>query len=458
VLFQTPLFFAFFAIVLVLLVLLRTPRQRQWLLLLASFAFYASWDWRFLSLLWISTAVDYAVGLALPRRPERGRALVTLSVVTNLGILGAFKYFDFFADSAAELMGALGVTLHPTTLDVVLPIGISFYTFQSMSYTIDVHRGAISPERSLLRFALYVAFFPQLVAGPIVRAGHFLPQLDGPCRPRARDFAPGALLFAVGLFKKVALSDHVGLFSDRVFAEHATLSPAFVGLGVLCYAFQIYLDFSGYSDMAIGAGRILGFRLPRNFDLPYRASSPRDFWRRWHISLSTWLRDYLYVSLGGNRGSRARTMANGFVTMLLGGLWHGASFNFVLWGAWHGLWIALSRFVERLPAALAWAITFVAVLLGWVLFRSVGLSHALSMTRALVGLGGPVLPPVDLPLAAAVAALTIAGFAHTRLGIRAGSWAWRRSALARSAMAGSLIVAAFILAQGHTRPFIYFQF
>jgi alginate O-acetyltransferase complex protein AlgI len=458
VLFQTPLFFAFFAVVLVLLLLLRSPRQRQWLLLLASLLFYASWDWRFLSLLLISTCVDYAVGLGLARNPARGRSLVTLSVVTNLGILGAFKYYDFFADSAALLMESLGVSLHPTTLDVVLPVGISFYTFQSMSYTLDVHRGVIPAERSLRRFALYVAFFPQLVAGPIVRAGHFLPQLDRACRPRARDFAPGALLFAVGLFKKVALSDHVGLFSDRVFAEHATLPPWIVALGVLCYAFQIYLDFSGYSDMAIGCGRMLGFRLPRNFDLPYRAASPREFWRRWHISLSTWLRDYLYVSLGGNRHGPARTTANGLVTMLLGGLWHGASWNFVLWGVWHGLWIALSRPLERLPRACSWSLTFAAVLLGWVLFRSEGLDHALSMFHSMIRLGGPVIAPVNFPFATALAALGVAGFAHTGAGVRAGSRVWRSSHPTRAFLAGALMISSFILAQGQTRPFIYFQF
>ncbi len=455
-LFQTPLFFVFFAGVLALLVALPGRTSRQALLLAASYAFYGTWNWRFLGLILLSTAIDYAVGLALGRTPRRPRLLLVTSVVANLGILGVFKYFDFFARSAAELLATLGVQLHPVTLDVVLPVGISFYTFQSLSYTVDVYRGTLTPERSFLRFALYVAFFPQLVAGPIVRARDFLPQLERDGRPRGRDLAPGLFLFAVGLFKKIVLSDHVARVSDRVFEEHATMPPWIVAFGVVCYAFQIYLDFSGYSDMAIGSARILGFRIPRNFRLPYLATSPRDFWRRWHISLSTWLRDYLYIPLGGNRGSRLSTAKNLLVTMLLGGLWHGANWTFVAWGAWHGVLLGCSRRLERWPVLITWPFTFVAVLVGWILFRATSLRHAWSLVAS--PWSGPRIDPIALPLLPAAVAVALAVLGHLSVVIALERRVRRSDARLRALAAGALIAAAFVLSPGTTRPFIYFQF
>jgi alginate O-acetyltransferase complex protein AlgI len=453
-LFQTPLFLAFFAAVVALLCVFRGRRTRHGILLVASYVFYGTWDWRFLGLILFSTLLDYAIGLALV--VHRSRGLLWLSVATNLGVLGVFKYYDFFVASAVELLERLGVDAHLHSLGVLLPVGISFYTFQSLSYTVDVYRRELPAERSFVRFALFVAFFPQLVAGPIVRARQFLPQLDQDGPPRRRDFAPGALLFAVGLFKKVAISDHLASLADRAFAEHATLPWWTVALGVLCYAFQIYMDFSGYSDMAIGSARILGYRLPRNFELPYLAASPREFWRRWHVSLSTWLRDYLYVPLGGNRRGPGRTRINLLLTMLLGGLWHGANWTFLLWGAWHGALLMASRRLERLPRALSHPVTLLGVLAGWVVFRSTDLEHAASVFAS--AWTGPKLAPVNLPLLAASGALGLALVGHSRLGARVGRRVQRASHSWRTFLAGALLASAFALAPSATRPFLYFQF
>jgi D-alanyl-lipoteichoic acid acyltransferase DltB (MBOAT superfamily) len=391
-LFNSLIFVAFFAVVYgAYLALQQRPTTQNVLLLVASYVFYSYWDWRFLSLILISTVADYTIGLALgrtegggPEGDRRRRLLVITSVGINLGILGFFKYFNFFADGLVDVLHVLGMEANPTTLRVVLPIGISFYTFQTMSYTIDIYRGALSPTRNLLNFAVFVAFFPQLVAGPIERARNLLPQIEAPRRITASMVDSGLFLILWGYFKKVVVADTAGLISDQVFNNYMDFHGLAVIVGVLAFSVQIYGDFSGYSDIARGLARLMGIELMVNFKLPYFALNPSDFWRRWHISLSSWLRDYLYIPLGGNRKGAARMYAALSITMLLGGLWHGAAWNFVIWGAFHGLILMLYRRFERQPmdrdpwggefataAVLAkMALMFVLTLLGWLVFRS----------------------------------------------------------------------------------------
>ncbi len=341
-----PLFLGFFALVLFLhWRVLRGLAARKAMLLVASYVFYGAWDPRFLALIIASTLIDHQAALRIAQAArQRARDLwLLVSIVTNLGILATFKYFDFFAGSLTELAGAVGADLGSVTLDVVLPVGISFFTFQSMSYTIDVHRGVLEPRRGLLDVALFVAFFPQLVAGPIVRAAHFLPQLDVAHRARLVPWRAAVTLFFVGFFKKAVLADSIAEPVDRYFADPGAFDAVSAVLAVVGYAAQIYLDFSGYSDMAIAAALMLGYDLGENFRFPYFARSVDDFWRRWHISLSSWLRDYLYIPLGGNRRGRVLTYRNLLLTMVLGGLWHGAAWTFVAWGALHGVALALTR-------------------------------------------------------------------------------------------------------------------
>lgn len=354
-------------------------RHRPLVLLGASFTFYGFWDVRFLLLMGLSILVDYQCALALSGAGSRRRAWLALSVATNLGILGVFKYFDFFAESLAVVLtrvGLDGLAVDPTLLGLVLPVGISFYTFQSMAYTIDVYRGKVSAEPNLLRFALYVSFFPQLVAGPIERAGSLLPQLRGTARLRDIPWAEASELLLWGMFKKTVIADNLAPIVSRLLDDGSVSGPELT-IGLFAFAFQILCDFSGYTDIARGSALLFGVRLRLNFRLPYLSVSPSEFWRRWHISLSTWLRDYLYISLGGNRRGSTRTHFNLMVTMLLGGLWHGAAWNFVLWGAFHGALLVVYRMLQPFaPRRTAWTtapgvvLFFLLTLLGWGLFRA----------------------------------------------------------------------------------------
>ena len=307
-------------------------RPRNLFLLVASYLFYMWWDARFIVLIVASTLVDFLVGRSLHEARGRSRSwLLVASLAANLGLLGFFKYYNFLAGSVASLLGVSTRTLH---LNIVLPVGISFYTFQSMSYTIDIYRGKLEPVKRLTDFALYVAFFPQLVAGPIVRAREFFPQLFQWQPPSHERTEKGISLILIGLIKKMVLADHFARISDLYFGDVAAHPGAWAAWSAtFAFAMQIFFDFSGYTDIARGCGRLLGYEFPVNFRRPYLAASITEFWRRWHISLSSWLRDYLYIPLGGNRRGNWRTYENLMVTMLLGGLWHGASWNFVLWGA-----------------------------------------------------------------------------------------------------------------------------
>ena len=396
-LFNTLSFVGFFIVVFALYVRLNHRHQNA-LLLVASYIFYGAWDYRFLLLLIFSTCIDYAVGLAIDKQEtqEKRKRWLIISLITNLGILGFFKYFNFFADGLAELAGTLGLSVSPITLKIILPVGVSFYTFQSMSYTIEIYRGRLKPCRSLFDFAVYVSFFPQLVAGPIERATHLIEQVITPRIVTLEKIGSGLALVLMGFFKKVVMADNLAPTVAEIFNKGGNYTGEEVLVGMLFFAFQIYGDFSGYTDIARGIARMLGFDLMINFRQPYFARDPSDFWRRWHISLSSWLRDYLYIPLGGNRGSPSRTNRNLILTMLLGGLWHGAAWNFVLWGLYHGvLLVAYRIFSERKSAAgastqtsalgtfAATSVMFLFTLYGWLLFRAQSGHQIVEMTAAL---------------------------------------------------------------------------
>ncbi len=365
-----------------------------WLLLL-SLIFYGYWNWRFLPILLASILANYAIGAMIQGAGSAARrnAWLVAGLALNLGALFVFKYADF---AAAALAGATGWQAH--LVRIALPIGISFYTFQQVAYVVDVWRG-VAVERDFLRYALFVSFFPQLIAGPIVHHGEITPQLG---HLRERSFAPdltvGISIFAIGLAKKILLADSFALLASPVFdgaAGGTTPGLAAAWLGVIAYGLQIYFDFSAYSDMAIGLGRMFGIVLPINFASPYKSRSIIEFWRRWHITLSRFLKAYLYIALGGNRRGAARRLVNIFITMLLGGIWHGAGWTFALWGAVHGLLIVVNhawrdRRLPRLPQPLVWALTFLAVMLAWIPFRAADLPTTWRMAMGLVGAGGPL--------------------------------------------------------------------
>lgn len=345
-LFNSYTFALFLPVVLAVYYVLGRRRQNLWLLA-ASYFFYGCWDYRFLSLILISTLVDFVAGTGIHRSASPGgrKRWLALSVCVNLGILGFFKYFGFFAGSTAAMFRLAGIEASTVTLNFVLPVGISFYTFQTMSYTIDIYRSKMKPTGDLITFALYVAYFPQLVAGPIERAVRLLPQLQRPRRVTADGLSSGSVLILIGLFKKLVLADSVAGTVDGVFASPDGVSSAVLLRAAYLFAIQIYCDFSGYSDIARGTSRLFGIELIENFHQPYFSTNITEFWRRWHVSLSSWLRDYLYIPLGGNRRGSGRTYANLLTTMFLGGLWHGANWTFVIWGLIHGVYLAAHKLI-----------------------------------------------------------------------------------------------------------------
>ncbi len=352
-LFYTVDFLVFSILLLITLSVVHRNEPRKIVLLIASYIFYMWWNPAFIALILFATAVNYFAGLALAKEQDdrRRKLILTLSLVASLGLLGYFKYAGFLAENLLYVMTLFGYEVHWTSFDITLPVGISFYIFQTLSYTIDVYRREIPATGSPLDFALFVAFFPQLVAGPIVRAADFIPQLRNPIRISCDQ----ATFFLVlrGLTKKVLVADNIAILADYIFATPGSFPSIVIWIATVSFAVQIYCDFSGYSDIAIGVSRILGFRLPLNFDHPYLARNPSDFWKRWHISLSSWLRDYLYISLGGNRRGPIKTYRNLMLTMLLGGLWHGASWNFAIWGFLHGFFLIAHRFYGNLRRRMA---------------------------------------------------------------------------------------------------------
>ena len=460
-LFNSGIFLQFFAAFLLLYWLVRNNlRARNILIIAASYLFYGWWDYRFLGLLIFTSVLDYFVGLGIARQtdPRRRKLWLACSVVANLAILGFFKYFDFFILSFAAVMKQLGIHVSPHTLRIILPVGISFYTFQEMTYTIDVYRKQMSPTRDLINFLAYVSFFPQLVAGPIERASHLLPQFESTRSITRPMLDEGIWLMVWGMFKKVFIADNLDPLVAMVYGSASYSAPAVV-LATLAFAMQIYCDFSGYSDIARGIARIMGFEIMLNFNLPYIATSVRDFWRRWHISLSTWLRDYLYISLGGNRAGEARTYANLWITMLLGGLWHGAAWNFVLWGAWQALGLSMNRaFGDKpRPSFLSWLATMCFLLYGWLLFRARSLDEIIAMTRSLTRFTAPSwIASYVLNLAVFALPLVIVElwqFRSRNLLVPLTLRPW-----ARAALQGALLVGIILYWERNPAPFIYFQF
>jgi D-alanyl-lipoteichoic acid acyltransferase DltB (MBOAT superfamily) len=476
VLFPTVQFAIFFAIVLPTSWLL-AHRRIPWrvFIIVASYVFYGAWDWRFVLLLAASTLANQATANLIHRaRTQVARnTFLWVGVALDLGVLAWFKYYDFFVTSADSIFDSLGSEIQLPLRQLVLPVGISFITFQALSYVIDTWRGRVSPT-NLLDFAVYLSFFPHLVAGPIVRAGEFLPQLKARLDPRRVDSGLAFWLIASGLFKKVVISSYVSsTIVDPVFAfpdQHGAFDTL---LGIYGYAIQIYADFSGYTDMAIGLALLLGFRFPQNFDAPYAAASLQDFWRRWHMTLSRWLRDYLYIPLGGNRRGKARGYVNLAATMLLGGLWHGAAWTFVVWGGLHGVGLAYERWradvararppaPEPTPGQRAWravwtrVVTFHFVCLCWVFFRATSFSNAFDVLGRLFHFGGN--EPFNVVLVGVIAGAIAVQYVPRDLSGRLRAvfsfapW-WTQVAL----LSGTMMVTNALGPTG-VAPFIYFQF
>jgi alginate O-acetyltransferase complex protein AlgI len=429
-------------------------------LTLASYVFYGWWDWRFLPLMWASTTVDWIAGqkIAASEDPAYRKRWLATSMTFNLAILGFFKYYGFFAANVNETAVKMGMSAFAPMLVVVLPIGISFYTFNSMSYTIDIYRRVVKPAKSLLHFSTFVAMFPHLVAGPIVRYSDIEDQFNDLKKKLPWDqAATGIYFFVMGMAKKLLIADQLAGPVNAYFAAPAGQGALAAWLGVLGYTFQIYFDFSGYSDMAVGLAHLLGIQFPINFNSPYKAENIADFWRRWHISLSTWLRDYLFIPLGGSRKGMARTAVNLFITMFLGGLWHGANWTFVCWGLYHGVLLAgyavlRERGLVPRSVALGRAITFLLVVLGWVFFRSGTLAQAAGIFREMFGAAGMgSLHANVMFLATIVAAWAIANFAPN-------SWEIKFEPKPRYAYALALALVWTILLLQKESPFLYFQF
>lgn len=479
-LFNSGVFLKFFAAFLLLYWLVRNHlTARNVLIVVASYLFYGWWNYKFLSLLLFSSLLDYGVGLGLDqlKDPRWRKALLIASLAASLSILGFFKYYNFFVESFAVLLHDLQIPFHPKTLDIILPVGISFYTFQTMSYVIDVYRRQMPATRNLLHFLAYVSFFPQLVAGPIERAHHLLPQFAQTRRITRPMLEEGLWLMLWGMFKKVVLADNLAPLVEMVY-HNSNFSAPTVMLGTLAFGIQIYCDFSGYSDIARGTARILGFDIMSNFNLPYAATTIREFWQRWHISFSTWLRDYLYISLGGNRRGPARTYLNILLTMLLGGLWHGAAWNFVLWGLWHGAGLIVYRLFSRKSqaspatislqrsrprACLGWAATMFFVFYGWLLFRASSTEQMssteqiLAMTTSLGDFSTPMwMGSFCLNLLAFTTPLVLMEFWQTKTAnllapLSLPGWA-------KYALQGTLLLAILFFWEKDKVPFIYFQF
>lgn len=449
---------------------------RLWLCLVASYVFYGWWDWRFLGLIALSTLVDYAIGLSMARTNQvrRRRALLTMSVCVNLGILCTFKYLNFFIASFQEAFTSLGVSFSPVTLNVVLPVGISFYTFQTLSYTIDLYRGKCEVEQSLLRFAAYVALFPQLVAGPIVRAGDLLPQLRVDQALDWKRIGGGLELIVWGFFLKLCLADTLALTVDPIYAAPASFGSLAHLVGVVFFAFQIYGDFCGYSLIAIGLGRIMGLTFSVNFRRPYFSRSFSEFWQRWHISLSSWLRDYLYIPLGGNRSGTLKTFRNLVIVMFLGGLWHGANYTFIVWGLLHGAYLVgqnvcgrtlqpvleSNGFTRWFLPALQIGVVFCLTLFAWVFFRAATIDQAWMIVTTVFSWSSPTMGLANDPF------LLVKGLSVI-LAVVCVDWLaeWDRSRNIYSGSAtlraGGVLLALWSIAFMGTfegAAFIYFQF
>lgn len=471
-LFNSLTFIAFFAIV---LALHNTPlpwRAKKFNLLIASYLFYAAWSPPFVILLWISTAVDWKVAqwIYKSETAARRRFFLMLSLATNLGILGYFKYGGFLLENFQVLAASIGIDYQPADWNIILPVGISFYTFQTMAYSLDVYLKRSAPAKSLLDFSLFVTFFPQLVAGPIVRPSQLIPQFAEPKRVTSPQLIWGLGLMTIGLFEKIVLADSfLAPAADGAFGHDGALAPLDAWTGVLAFSGQIFFDFSGYSTIAIGAALCLGFALPNNFRFPYAAIGFSDFWRRWHISLSTWLRDYLYIPIGGSKKGPIRTYVNLSITMLLGGLWHGASWTFVVWGGLHGLYLAGERILREVVPEQKWfagwpfkfamaLLTYLLVNITWVFFRAQSFDEAWTMLGSMFGAveGEKVLYLNEIiPVALVISGMVLTHWrmrSTTKEAIIEKTPAWAIGAI------WAFMLFMLVITQGSDSAFIYFQF
>jgi D-alanyl-lipoteichoic acid acyltransferase DltB (MBOAT superfamily) len=491
-LFHTWVFFVFFLIVYPVYLLVRKNNRLMniWLMI-ASYTFYGWWNPWYLLLLFSTSAIDYYMVVLMERRQSTRKLWLIISLVSNFGFLAYFKYSGFLTDNFNALLAQMGASFRlPNPIEysnpmlevlyyprqwfgyppapaswyfknVVLPIGISFHTFQSMSYTIDAYRGVIQTERSFIRFLTFVSFFPQLVAGPIERAGNLLPQLQSTPQITRRDLTDGLSLFLVGYFKKVAMADYLGKYVDLVYGNPDQFQSSALLLATIAFAWQIYFDFSGYTDMARGVAQVMGFHLMLNFNNPYTATGLGDFWNRWHISLSTWFKDYLYFPLGGSRGSKWQTYRNMFITMVVSGIWHGAAWTFVIWGGLHALGRCLTREVEqtafykeRIPRLLKQMLVFTFVLFTWVFFRAQSLSDA-GLILSRIFTTGASDPRFPLLMAGLVAAVWLYQLVYTS---RSALGRLLETSPVRVGLAMFMVAYLLVIAQPSTKQFIYFQF
>lgn len=461
--------------------LLRDRLQAQNVfLLLASYVFYGWWDWKFLSLIFISTIVDYVIALSIERAKRKiyRKMLLFVSLGVNLGILFFFKYYDFFIVNFAEAFTFFGYAIEARTLNIILPVGISFYTFQTLSYTIDVYREKLKPTRDIIAFGAFVSFFPQLVAGPIERATNLLPQFNKNRKFVNSDATDGMRQILWGLFKKVVIADNSAIFVDHIFSNYETLPGSTLLIGALFFTFQIYGDFSGYSDIAIGTARLFGFRLMQNFAFPYFSRDIAEFWRRWHISLSTWFRDYVYIPLGGSRGGTLSRIRNTIIIFVVSGFWHGANWTFIVWGFLNALYflplllfgknrkhlndVAESGFFPTFTDFLRMTMTFSLTVFAWIFFRSDNISMAVNYISTIASSSLFTMPELINPVRANVTIFMIVIFMAVEWLGRRGQYGLQIIGSVRNApfrwLIYYLIILTIYLLQGIQQQFIYFQF
>lgn len=444
---------------------------RNFFIVLSSYFFYGFWDWRFLGLIALSSSVDFVIGLLLRKNSSQlqRKLLLFLSVIVNIGILGFFKYFNFFIGSLNHLLELFPLQINISTLSIILPVGISFYTFQTLSYTIDVYNRKIEPTKDVLSFFAFVSFFPQLVAGPIERASHLLKQFREKKSFNYQLCIAGLRLVVWGFFKKIVIADNFGILSDFIFNSEQTIGGLSAIFGALFFALQIYADFSGYSDIAIGISKMLGFDLMTNFRTPYLAKSFTDFWKRWHISLSTWFRDYVYIPLGGNQHGAKRTAIHLFITFLISGLWHGANSTFLIWGALHGLVLLTEkRLISKPNKYLYSPFVILIVLLLWIPFRAGNLSQLTSLYGAIFNVSSYSLHefmqlihefPVNRLIALTGATLLLFGIESQMKLIDFNQWISRKNKYTQIGLFYSLLFAILLVGNFTVKPsFIYFQF
>lgn len=475
-LFNSFVFLIYLPIVLGLYYLL-PKNYKKITLLISSYIFYGYWDYRFLSLLLLSTVIDYFLGLSIYNSNDqhKKKLFLILSMVSNLSILGVFKYFNFFVNSFNELIKPLGGSLDYVHLYIVLPVGISFYTFQTMSYTIDVYRKKMQPTHSFIDFAVFVSFFPQLVAGPIERASNLLPQFKTPPKATMVQIEKGITLIVLGLFKKVMLGDVTGRIVDNIFAQPSLYKSSELIAGLILFSIQIYADFSGYSNIARGTAKLFGVELMKNFEQPYLSSNITEFWRRWHISLSSWLKDYLYISLGGNRKGEKRTYINLMLTMLLGGLWHGASWNFVIWGGLHGIYLAFHKMMlgkKKIQERFEYTdfksllifitkvfFTFILVLITWLFFRATDFNTIQIFVSKMIHWESSEFTWRFVKITSAFfSVMLIYDIFEYYLRKHTFVLAIKEKAFAYGILSAMFIVTCVFLFQSKPLPFVYFQF